>query len=403
MAPVKLPSSVFGMAKQEATLTEAEFEDVCSKTPHWANLAPGTIKQCSLAWRLAMEAEGRWRRMSSSWLSLLVQPGSVVVSVKEGACHLVLCASRHGFLTWRTLVQKDRRLVLAPIPNRSAQLFWAQSVEDCRAAEVHFEIHPATADKPGTCELMFHGNAHSMVKFACLCGFKGMSVAHLGWLHGHLQVQTSGARPRSEAALLASLCRHVLGDSFSQSVLEAATSARHEVGGTHEDLLQQSDLCKPELKGTMDDECDDDRGVQQQWEDLKKARRRQAQRRAAKLDEVRAATVPASSAGAASPGGSSIGHNGKHRQFVPVPERGPTVQVARRYLPEGFTLSKDTARENRCRLRGALPSGERSRSFGRGSQMTNWSPLVVLLELAWHEHTAATGDHCPWQFAGMAL
>lgn len=179
VAPTGLPSSVFGLGKQEASITEAEFEEVCSKTPHWPNLAPSTMKSCSLAWRLAMDAEGRWDRMACSWLSLLAQPGSVVVNAREGTCHLVLSVSRFGFLAWRSPVQKDRRLVLAPIPDRSVQFFWVQNVEDWRAAEVQFDFHAATADRPGTCNHV----PRQSTQFG--------EVRLLVWLQGHV-----GGAPR---------------------------------------------------------------------------------------------------------------------------------------------------------------------------------------------------------------
>lgn len=119
VAPAGWPSSVFDLWKQETTLTEADFDEECSKNPQWPNLAPGKIESYGV-WR--------WRprggdRMSSAWLSLLAPPGSAIVNAKEGTCHLVLSVSRIDFLSWRTPVQKDRRLVFATIPNRSVQFF----------------------------------------------------------------------------------------------------------------------------------------------------------------------------------------------------------------------------------------------------------------------------------------
>lgn len=82
---------------------------------------------------------------------------------------------------------------------------------------------------------------------------------------------------------------------------------------------------------------------------------------------------------------------------------GLSPQRAREYLPPGFALSKDTARENRWTLRSKLlgGSGSKSKSFGKRSSTTDWQAMCLLLVCAWRLHTEATGEQCPFDFDGL--
>ena len=96
----------------------------------------------------------------------------------------------------------------------------------------------------------------------------------------------------------------------------------------------------------MQDECDNDDDVKEQWAKLQRQKEAQARRRQAKLDEIRA--VPMLALGAPSSASSSSERPAvpaRARRFVPAPEVGRTLEEGRTYLPSCFFPCPRTQRE----------------------------------------------------------
>jgi hypothetical protein len=337
--------------------------------------------------------------MRRSVLSLLAQPGTCIINQSEGRCYLVVHASAYGFLAWRSPVQHDRTLSFAPSVQQGICFFHMSDVSVWRSADVRC-IYDTSA-QPASCKLKFAGQAMDVAKFACSRGFKGMNVAQMKQVFNELHNPWKGAKPASEDRLLLAFAQHFFGAEATPEKMEKIVAARHEVDCEVAELLARTELFEKDLAAIWEkDEGEEDiEDIEQQFNELRREREKKLSEREANLKAMRdalAGFAPHSHGGGSAGSGSAEG-SGPGRKFIPVPEAGPTLEVARAYVPPGFSLSKDTIRENRWRLRGKLLEGERSRSYGPRSD-SEWGALVVLLQMAWRLHERKTGEACPFEF-----
>lgn len=160
-------------------------------------------------------------------------------------------------------------------------------------------------------------------------------------------------------------------------------------------LLQQTDIFKEYMRDSIDEEDLEDAKIAEQFNELRHRKQEQHRREAA----ARAATVRLAG------GGSSNGAQGSGerptvgRRFVPVPATGYLVETARGWLPPECSLSKDTTRENRWRLRMRFLPKEITKSYGRNSDVDDYGAMVYLLMISWREWTKHSGESCPIDFA----
>ena len=82
------------------------------------------------------------------------------------------------------------------------------------------------------------------------------------------------------------------------------------------------------------------------------------------------------------------------RRFNPKDVDTLSDEEVKSLLPPDCTIKRD-AKENRWRMRSPL-TGDKSKSYGRGSQLPCAEALRVLVQLAWHKHTGATDKACPF-------
>lgn len=244
-----------------------------------------------------------------------------------------------------------------------------------------------------------------------------MTVAMMKKLAKRLKVPVeSGGRLATESTLIAAPSQHILGDEASDDHIAQATASRHSIPSGLDEQVMGATIIDSAVGECLLQDGDDDGDVRLQLQDLEKVKQKILARRAQVAEEASAATrrmraakgATSSSDGAGGSAAGSVGPYGapgRPRKFIPVPEVGPSVVVAMEYMPPGFSISEDIRRENRWRLRGppSVIDGPKSKSFGRGSNRSEWQALVVLLEVVWQAHLRATGGRCRFDFAGLEL
>lgn len=172
------------------------------------------------------------------------------------------------------------------------------------------------------------------------------------------------------------------------------------------DLLNKSDAFTEESEEALGEDFLEDDEVKRQFEHLKLQKAKQLLKEQAIAKAMPAVPPPGQCAGSSSRARDSQAgepvQGRRIRVFRPVEATGPTVEEARKMLPPGFSLSKDTSRENRWRMRAKGVDKDRSKSFGRGSGLDEYQSLVVLLEWAWRRHFELAGESCPFAFESVA-
>lgn len=155
-----------------------------------------------------------------------------------------------------------------------------------------------------------------------------------------------------------------------------------------ENLLSNTDLFKPHMQEAMEEDLEDEQ-VHAQFEELKKRKVAQAAREAAARTP---APAPKRTSAASSSSSSQAPHAPKARRFVPVPATGMSAPEARGFLPPQCSLSKDTTRENRWRLRMRFLEKEVTKAYGRNSSHDDHGAPVF----PWKEWQRYSGDACPF-------
>lgn len=405
----KVPRSVFGFEGIEPTLEPGDLDHLGSSRPDWPAVGPQSLKHQGLAWALISESGGKWARISSAWLSLLMTPGTAVMHKDHKVTLLVLGVSQYGFRAWRSHVQQQGRcMTFAPDPGAASRFHWVSDPSDWRVVQCDLDVvEDGMSAGPAAIAPKLLARGSTLLKHACLQGFPRLTVPLLRRLFYKVLNVTGDppARLATEASLVAALSRHIL-DSPTEAAIAEVMQRRHK-GDTPQDLPVDDALTVDMLAVLENDIADDDAGIRAQIEKLREVALRQAAARQQKVEEVnKAAHAMAAQAASSGSGSSGVGAppvGPRPRRFVPVPTSGPTAEEARVWLPEGFRVSKDSQRENRWRVRGPSLVGERSKSFGRGSSLTEWEALAFLLEVAWRSHSQATGEQCPWSFEGLTL
>lgn len=85
------------------------------------------------------------------------------------------------------------------------------------------------------------------------------------------------------------------------------------------------------------------------------------------------------------------------RAFTTLPTSGVSQAAAKKFLPPGFGISKD-GKENRWRIRGnLLEDDEKSKSYGKGTGLTDGAAMEFVISVAWRAHIRKHGGECPWQ------
>eukprot|EP00971_Amphidinium_carterae_P329409 6461836-Amphidinium_carterae.1 len=197
----------------------------------------------------------------------------------------------------------------------------------------------------------------------------------------------------------------ILGAEFTEEALSVALKTRGCAG--NETVLANTKLfqsSKDDVFKSQDDwDEEEDLEVYANWEQLKQ-RKCEMKMHASEFDKYCDDWVQAVQVSPTAPAGASTGSTGhasssKARVFNPLTTTGLSQDAAREWLPPETSIAKDVT-ENRWRIKSVyLPGkGNKSKSFGPRSQVTDSQALQVLLVAVWHAYEQSTGARCPYTF-----
>ena len=83
------------------------------------------------------------------------------------------------------------------------------------------------------------------------------------------------------------------------------------------------------------------------------------------------------------------------RMFCPMITNGYDQASAKTIVPFGVSLHK-APKENRWRAKGLGDTA--SKSYGKGTGLTDYAAMVVVILETWKWHQAVGGDGCPYTF-----
>lgn len=392
-ATPKLPQDFYMAQPDKYSLGSGRLDELLTPTPSWTTMSAQRLKLVPMAWRLMREHKGVWSRMKNAFLSLLVQPGSLVSKPGESKGRLVLCSTHFGMITYRMSIKHSRVVELCPIAKGSVEFISVQSLAGWKIVDTIVESWVPQGGPPSTARIVIKhsGTAHPLAMHACRRGFRGMTVDHLRRLCKILEV--AEPKPPTEVNLIQALARSIMKEAATPEFIRAALAARHDCADLSDDLLRTTKLYDTDVMDALAAEFSDDEEVERQVRCLKEKREKAVRRNAERLDKVWSSRTEG---GASS--SSSAPSAPRPRSFVAAEANGISCAEAKRFLPDGFSLSKDDKRENRWRLRGKVMQGERSKSFGSRSDCCDWDAMVCMLQLAWREHSRVSGESMPWDF-----
>eukprot|EP00971_Amphidinium_carterae_P329350 6461724-Amphidinium_carterae.2 len=401
-----LPNGLYTQKCCEMSLSEDSLNKLSEKRPSWPDHSPASLKQSAVAWELLKAKEGNYDEMKESWLSLLLEPGTLIMDTKAETktSRLVTGVTKHGYFWMRPEINLKEKRVHFNSAEQEILFDVLKKPETWKVAKLKLRP-PAPGSsghsgfKSGFSLDIVQSKFVKVPQFAASLGFRHMTCAYLKKLRKWFDL--SGSCKHAEAALVTSLVEHVCKGSCDEELLSEAMNARKLTG--FEVMLKScriTDLGKDVVsEAFLDEEGDDgtDLVAMQQWESL------QHQKQNMHMD-VKTLTKYLSDWMAVRPVGHEPQREGAGssamagtRQFLPLNTVGYTPEEVKPYVPFGSTLSKDK-KENRWRLRCKhLPgSGDKSKSYGGRSGTTDFDAMRVLVMAAWAATTAATGVERPF-------
>ena len=368
----------------ECSIADEQFDDLCSPSPTWPAINAEGMTMNGLRWQLAMETSGCWEKMSKSWLSLLVQPGQLVLHRDQRLAALVLHSSPSGFLTCRAPVTKvgDKHFLSVNSASLKEGITFrvVERVGDWKVAAAE-PLPPTALSASGRAGfhgpvILKFGKADHLVRAAAKIGFRNMPVFFLQGLLDELGVPTiAGSRPRSEVSLVEALARHALPDCTDKDI-EAAMSARHLV------LASAGQEASPLLEQKFRDEVleEEDFEVAELQREYNKAVDQLQAKRVADEHRQKLLQCVFASRGRDASSSSSAPGVAKPRRFVPQVPDGYSRADAQTMCPSGYQISKDL-KENRWRV--LHSSGTKSKSYGKGTRLSDFEAMKWFLLQCW--------------------
>lgn len=235
-------------------------------------------------------------------------------------------------------------------------------------------------------------------QFSALQGFPKMNVQELRPLFREFAVD--GRMPTCEVSLVSALVRHFVPGAAEDDI-RAALRRRGQVSSILSDDKPTTLAGADKMMTMLIDELDDE-GIKEEVCRLQNACQVEARRRAKQhedLDKHFAAKTYSSTAVCSAASSSSAARVDRRAPIrIPVLEQGYSVAEATQWLPPECKLHKESQWHRRWRVESSLLHGVRSKSVGGKTGLTDTQSLFFVLATAWHAHTDASGEPCPWDF-----
>eukprot|EP00971_Amphidinium_carterae_P058209 1151245-Amphidinium_carterae.1 len=411
----QLPHGLFTQGTCEASLTEGSMERLTQKKADWPLHTPTSLKQAAVAWELLKHKQGRISEMKDAWLSLLLEPGTLILDTKskDKGARLVTGVTQHGYFWIKPSINVKNKHVLFDDQSHKLHFDVLERPDDWKVAEM--TLLPPKRSGCGSTESSRNGmtfeidRKHITIRvpqYAGSFGFRHCTCYYLKKLRKWYGV--TSACNNTEKALVTSLLGHLCKSSYGESFVTKSLTAR-KITGAEVPLKTSRVMNMPKetvAEAFHEDPDDDEPDLEaiHEWEQLKQQRESinmDAKELAAHMQEwltLRPLSTSCSSAGTAE------GVEKGKRKFLPKQTSGYEPDDVKEWLPAGATMTKDK-RENRWRLRCKhLPgSGDKSKSYGGRHGLSDFDAMRLLVLSAWSAATAATGIEMPFELEEMPL
>eukprot|EP00971_Amphidinium_carterae_P339321 6477055-Amphidinium_carterae.1 len=393
----QLPSGLHEGLAVAPSLPETVFDELTTRKPDWPTLSPDSYTQIPMAWHLLKHCGGEWSKMQLCWLSLLLEPGCLILDGETKKAYLVLHVCQYGFLCIRTPVQTSREVRIAS--DGESQIRWMMLGEPLtrwRVAELNV-ITPGVKDSSvGALALHLDAGGSSILRHAGRRGFRNLSLTFLRKLVQHLGLPVKGSLTGANVLTCVTLLlQHAFATDYTPELLEQASQARGLSGAKLEqhELFKSTRLFEMEREFVLDEHDVSNADLELQYEEMRTKHMNQTTVKT----RVESVKPDATASGAASSSGT---HEGQERKFLPVVMEGYSQQQAADWVPPGCHIYKDK-KENRWRI--ISPhfaeglSNTKSKSWGQRSG-SDYDAMVWVIQKAWMSHQHATGNACPYTF-----
>eukprot|EP00971_Amphidinium_carterae_P177323 3516604-Amphidinium_carterae.1 len=323
--------------------------------------------------------------------------------VEEKKPWLVLSPTAYGIFAWRVIIDvKTRAVDLSPSITESTWLV-VRDPKQWKCAELVAKPPLPTGgsekSQMGSRNLSLICGADNgpLLHHAAKKGFRHLNVPQLRELASAIGLQ--GHKRSSEAVLIESVSKEILGARFTPEVQSKALAAR----GVKEDSHVHVDaaVLAQDAETVLDNEWLDHDECRQAWRDLLEEQARHREKR--KPDEAVSAKATTEeektskkqkhrSEASSSSGATTMGT----RHFNPLPVKGLDAASAQLLAPPGCKVRKDTT-ENRYTLVSAHianKSHTASRSYGEKSGRSENRAIRELLMEAWRSEYRVSGVEC---------
>ena len=407
----KLNQSFFAADMCEFSLGDEAIKHLMGPAD-WPTPSAANFVNQVLSMRALVQTDGDVAKLQSSWLSVLLVPGTLVAKKTDpNTAGMVLHSSAHGALIWKMTQVNYKGFRYCRMSRKAAAgsrppMPWHQVLVHDTSEWVACDmviLTPGAAQKeakklnldlkPGI--YLLKGQTKPLLEMGALNAFPGVTIPWMRKMCTHLGLTFArGETPKTERQFATALVQHVLpqaSEAEVKSILEKRFAPDDSQPMVKSVLMEGNnlDMAKDLFER---DEADDAAAYKAKY-DKKKSNRE------AKPAAAAGAAASSSSSSSAAPASQPVQSLGGK-----VSLRGSkTPEEAKQFLPQvpGARLHRDSVRHYRWQAFYPCPP-PCSCSKGWGQHLSERQALVFVLKWVWATHTALTGQQCPWEFAHEA-
>ena len=401
-----IPNACFDYTDKNCSIAASDYADLRSKRPSYPTQAPPTENLAPMATKLMVRCKGDWNLMQLAYFSLLPEIGDLLRKSGSTVNHLVLSVSQFHVSTCTAKVKKigeHHYLDTASFTEENAHHEIVHIINPKEWRVVGTEMcAPSENDTAADLDLAFGpfvklNAGESLLKSSARKGFRNISATLLKNMHKELTRDNPPQRgkwPRGEGPLAFATVK-LQHPTWTTPEIKAAVEFRKKPLDLAF-LLEKSPVLEEEFKSFLDEDEEDDEDIHETLKQIKQTKKDinyKKEVRTKELAKLQAETalITVHEAGA---------HVPRQRNFCPLKTIGYTVAAAKRFVPFGIHIHKDP-KENRWRCNGL---GETtSKSYGRGTGLSDYAAMVIVLREAWSWHAKGGGNPCEFEFDAIPL
>ena len=403
-APSVIDASIFESTELDSHIPDELLETMAMGTPNWPTQNALNRKLASMRTLCLIETGGAWERIQASFWSAVARPGLVVFTQGDPTAVLCLVSGRFGLLGWNVELARNAAGVYLRFGKKTDKSIAYHRIEEPE----NWQCVAVRAVAPGDQDLdpawtlpglraMLVGEKQDLLRNGAEHGFPGLLRDDLRRMFDHLKIPyVRGKKPSSKGDLLMAVIKHCLGctDQQAQEAMEKHDQEEFEDIDPGSATIFDPDV----LQGLLEEMGDE--GFEEAIVSFKgEYEGRKAARCWRDLHRQKAApAAPAASAGSSSSGSAGAA-------IAWPPGRSLTQREAKRYVPPGTNVRKDTGWNlaPRWQFRAKWLDSSLSASYPHGDHEADRNAFVQVLRKAWAERTRDFDEVCPWDLGPLGF